>query len=186
MLGIVLVFIGQKKGDVLYWTHFISLLETLGGGDVDVPSNHLGEGVLLCCDLGVCNPLKMKSSLVDGFVLEGALEAIGGLSFKESFIGLFGSGRHFVVLVVEWIKRVKIGGRRWSTCSEVCLDFSFTVMSMTCRWCDEKMRMRRIWACLAMIYFEVSSCFKSKWAFMTRSNNVINAIAEMRISLPWM
>nr|GFB55263.1 ribonuclease H-like domain-containing protein [Tanacetum cinerariifolium] len=33
----------------------------------------------------------------------------GGLSCKESFIGLLGRGRHMVVLVVEWTKRVKIG-----------------------------------------------------------------------------
>ncbi|GJY55198.1 retrovirus-related pol polyprotein from transposon TNT 1-94 [Tanacetum coccineum] len=32
----------------------------------------------------------------------------GGLSFKESFIGLFESGRHLVVLVVERTKRVKM------------------------------------------------------------------------------
>ncbi|GJT69843.1 hypothetical protein Tco_1029129 [Tanacetum coccineum] len=33
----------------------------------------------------------------------------GGLSCKESFIGLLRRGRHMVVLVVEWMQRVKIG-----------------------------------------------------------------------------
>ncbi|GJZ14048.1 hypothetical protein Tco_0549278 [Tanacetum coccineum] len=56
-----------------------------------------------------------------GFEMEALVDAMdidsGGLSFKESFIGLFESGRHLVVLVVERTKRVKVGGRRWSTCT---------------------------------------------------------------------
>ncbi|GKA70937.1 hypothetical protein Tco_0777076 [Tanacetum coccineum] len=41
----------------------------------------------------------------------GSIQPNCGLSCKESFIGLFGRGRYLVVLVVEWIKRVNIGGR---------------------------------------------------------------------------
>ncbi|GJY35060.1 hypothetical protein Tco_0420438 [Tanacetum coccineum] len=49
--------------------------------------------------------LEMEA-LVDAIDVEN-----GGLSFKESFIGLFRRGRHLVVLVVEWMKRVKIGDK---------------------------------------------------------------------------
>ncbi|GJU27712.1 hypothetical protein Tco_1166333 [Tanacetum coccineum] len=63
-------------------------------------------------------------------------------SQQESFIGLFGSGRH---LVVERIKRVKVGGRRWSTATEnlvrdiINIIIHHRVDEMTCLD-DEKMK----------------------------------------------
>ncbi|GJR50135.1 hypothetical protein Tco_1400656 [Tanacetum coccineum] len=84
--------------------------EILGGGDV-------GEGGV--DDVGDLEALEMEA-LVDAMeVIPNCVRAFwakiaetrqGGLSCKESFIGLFGRGRHLVVMVVEWIKRVKIGG----------------------------------------------------------------------------
>ncbi|GJQ97418.1 hypothetical protein Tco_0008557 [Tanacetum coccineum] len=58
---------------------------------------------------GVDEALEMEA-LVDAMDVDSV-----DLSFKESFIGLFRSGRHLVVLVVERTKRFKVGGRRWST-----------------------------------------------------------------------
>ncbi|GJW37287.1 hypothetical protein Tco_0060207 [Tanacetum coccineum] len=50
--------------------------------------------------------------LLEALEMEALVDAMdvdsGGLSFKESFISLFGSGRHLVVLVVERTKRVKM------------------------------------------------------------------------------
>ncbi|GJR55519.1 hypothetical protein Tco_1406040 [Tanacetum coccineum] len=62
-------------------------------------SNHWVKVMLI---FGLLEALEMEA-LVDAMDIDS-----GGLSFKESFIGLFRSERHLVVLVVERIKRVKM------------------------------------------------------------------------------
>ncbi|GJZ28820.1 hypothetical protein Tco_0573467 [Tanacetum coccineum] len=79
----------------------------------------------------------------------------GGLSFKESFIGLFRNGRHLVVLVVERIKRVKM----------TCLD-------------DVKIEERYEMDVALHDHFEVVEFVSREEGLMTRSNNVIKCIVQ--------